>query len=62
MDISKPQEKNYNNLDSFVIFMCIEESVDVTARIHSETIILPAKTDNIVFNSNSAKLLEVYID
>ena len=48
--------------------MCVEGEVEVSAGGYTEalttggTMILPAKTDSIVFNSNNAKLLEVYID
>lgn len=68
LDISKTQEKSYSELDSFVIFMCVEGKLNVTAGEHTEslitgeTIILPANTDHVIFNSKSAKLLEVYID
>ncbi|WP_047550229.1 type I phosphomannose isomerase catalytic subunit [Psychroserpens sp. Hel_I_66] len=60
--------KNYANLDSFVIFMCVEGSATITAGGTSETInmgetiLLPAATNDILFSSNNAKLLEVYVD
>ncbi|NNC49115.1 MAG: class I mannose-6-phosphate isomerase [Flaviramulus sp.] len=68
LDLSKTQEKSYNELDSFVIFMCVDGNVDITAGEHiesliiGETIILPANTDLVKFHSNNAKLLEIYID
>jgi len=68
MDISTSQEKNYRHLDSFVIFMCVEGQVHVTAGNHSETLktgetlMLPANTDQVTLNTDFAKLLEVYID
>lgn len=68
LDFSKPQEKSYKDLDSFIIFMCVEGKVEVTASNHTEnlitgeTIILPANTDEVLFNTSHAKLLEVYID
>lgn len=68
LDISMPQEKNYADLDSFVIFMCVDGDATVSVGEHTETIktgetiILPAQTDNVVFDSNNAKLLEVYIN
>jgi mannose-6-phosphate isomerase len=60
--------KSYKHLDSFVIFMCVEGATTITAggiteilKI-GETILLPAVTNDIVFTSDNAKLLEVYID
>jgi mannose-6-phosphate isomerase len=64
---NKNQEKNYSNLDSFVIFMCVEGSASISADGHTETvttgetILLPAKTKSVVINTKSAKLLEVYV-
>ncbi|MEL0645752.1 mannose-6-phosphate isomerase, partial [Olleya sp. Ti.3.14] len=58
----------YDNLDSFVIFMCVEGTVEVTIGAEhetlkmGETILIPAKANAVVFNSTNAKLLEVYID
>ena len=68
LDISKHQEKDYSNLDSFVIFMCVEGEVDVTAGCQTETlkmgetVLIPAKTEEVVFNSEKARLLEIYIE
>ncbi len=68
LDVSNSQEKSYTHLDSFIIFMCVEGKVDITAGeqketlITGETIILPANTEQVFFNSNNSKLLEVYID
>lgn len=68
LNISKTQKKDYNHLDSFVIFMCVEGDAKVSVGEYTETIktgetiILPAETDNVVFDSNNAKLLEVYIN
>jgi mannose-6-phosphate isomerase len=48
--------------------MCVEGEVDITAGFYTETlrtgetVLLPAITEEIAFNSNNAKLLEVYID
>lgn len=68
IDIHQHQARDYSSLDSFVIFMCVEGEVDVTAGFYTETlragdtILLPAITEEIAFNSNNAKLLEVYIE
>ncbi|WP_397364634.1 type I phosphomannose isomerase catalytic subunit [Olleya sp. R77988] len=68
LDVSSRQTKNYENLDSFVIFMCVEGEATITTGLHTETvtmgetILIPANTKDVMFNSNNAKLLEVYID
>jgi mannose-6-phosphate isomerase len=68
IDIQQHQARDYCFLDSFVIFMCVEGEVDISAGFYTETlrtgetILLPAITEEIAFNSNNAKLLEVYID
>lgn len=68
LDITNLQAKSYDNLDSFVIFMCVEGKVAITIGTEhetlkmGETILIPAKTNAVVFNSTNAKLLEIYID
>jgi len=68
LDISKHQERDYSSLDSFVIFMCVDGEVDITTGCHTETIkmgetvLIPAEANEVAFNSNNAKLLEVYIN
>jgi mannose-6-phosphate isomerase len=59
--------KSYEHLDSFIIFMCVEGTASITSGGNTETlkmgetILLPAVTEEIVFSSTSAKLLEVYV-
>ncbi|WP_299886003.1 type I phosphomannose isomerase catalytic subunit [uncultured Lacinutrix sp.] len=68
MNITKHIAKDYSNLDSFVVFMCVEGEVDITAGYYTEnlkigeTVLLPAKAEEIAFNSQNAKLLEIYIN
>ncbi|WP_299384538.1 type I phosphomannose isomerase catalytic subunit [uncultured Lacinutrix sp.] len=68
LDITKRQVKEYSNLDSFVVFMCVEGEAEVTAGLHKETlkmgetILIPASTQEVTFNSDNAKLLEVYVN
>jgi len=68
LDISKQQTKDYSNLDSFVIFMCVEGELNVTAGYQTETlkmgetVLFPANTEEVAFNSEKAKLLEIYVD
>ena len=68
LNVTGTHMKSYTDLDSFVIFMCVEGVVEVTAGDITETlkmgetILLPAVTNDIVFASNDAKLLEVYVD
>lgn len=68
LHVEKTCVKTYELLDSFVIFMCVEGVVEVTAGglteilKMGETILLPALTNVVTFNSENAKLLEVYVD
>lgn len=68
IDINRHFAKDYSNKDSFVIFMCVDGEVDVTAGCYTEilkkgeTVIVPAQTEEVAFNSENAKLLEIYIE
>ena len=61
-------EKNYSNLDSFVIFMCVEGSAEITQNglteviSEGETLLIPANSKEVIFNGTKAKFLEVYIE
>ncbi|MBV5313847.1 MAG: class I mannose-6-phosphate isomerase [Prolixibacteraceae bacterium] len=69
LDLTDIVEKDYSDLDSFVIYICLEgrvciENISGPEWIQKgETILLPASIDSVVLNpiSASAKLLEVYI-
>jgi mannose-6-phosphate isomerase len=62
-------EKDYNQLDSFVIFICIEGELNLetesgTEKISKgETVLIPASIEHVILKpvSTAAKLLEVYI-
>lgn len=68
ISVSSNFVKNYTSIDSFVIFMCVEGVVELTAGgvteilKMGETILLPAINDEVGFKSQSAKLLEIYVD
>lgn len=68
IDVKHQYIKNYSKLDSFVIFMCVEGTavVGVDGNIENistgETILIPANAELVTFNTESAKILEVYID
>ncbi len=69
VSIGQPLEKNYQNLDSFVIYICtsgtchIQWGTDESLEIRKgETVLLPAMLKNIrLIPSESTELLEVYI-
>ncbi len=67
MRISYCHTKDYSNLDSFVIFMCVEgtATIGVNGKTEvlqtGETVLVPACAKNVFFTSHNAKLLEVYI-
>jgi len=70
LEITEPVERDYSDLDSFVIYICLEGPVHIENSlgyefiVKGETILLPASLDSVMLHSlnPSAKLLEVYID
>jgi len=62
-------EKDYNQLDSFVIYICLDGKIEITynetERLHiekGETILIPAVFEHLILNPVvQSKLLEVYI-
>ncbi len=67
--LTKPMKKDFNSLDSFVIYLCVEgiaavKSLGEIVPMHAgECVLVPAVADTVeLFNEGPAKLLEVYID
>ncbi|AOW19099.1 mannose-6-phosphate isomerase [Polaribacter vadi] len=66
LEINTNVEKDYSNIDSFVIYMCVEGSVEIIVENESykinngETILLPAAINFVSLKSENAKILEVY--
>lgn len=69
LELTKAIEKDYNKLDSFVIYLCLEGELQIDTESGSElvqkgdTLLIPASIENVVLKPTSAsvKLLEVYI-
>jgi mannose-6-phosphate isomerase len=69
LDLNKIVEKDYNQLDSFVIYICLEGELLIETESGSETvqkgetILIPASIESVQLSPTSAsvKLLEVYI-
>lgn len=69
LHLDQEVEKDYNTLDSFVIFMCIDGELSLQTESGTEilqkgeTILIPASIENVILKplSAAAKLLEVYI-
>ena len=69
LEMNQPVEKDYNKLDSFVIYMCIDGEASIETEsgnesvVKGETILIPASIENVRINpkSKSVKMLEVYI-
>ena len=67
---NKPIAKDYINLDSFVIYMCLEGELNIESQgkdseniKKGETILIPAELKNIDLNPVvQSKILEIYID
>ena len=66
LDINSTVEKDYSAIDSFIIYMCVEGTVNVISEgetytiNNGETLILPASLKKITLQSESARVLEVY--
>ena len=69
LELNQPVEKDYNKLDSFVIYICLDGKVQIKTESGSEslqkgeTILIPASIENVQLMPVSAtvKLLEVYV-
>jgi mannose-6-phosphate isomerase len=68
LELTRPVARDYMNIDSFVVYMCMEGRFSVeyggnsTHVLKGETILLPAELKNIGLNPlEKSKLLEVYI-
>jgi len=68
LKLTRPVARDYMNIDSFVIYMCMEGkfSIDFAGNsehvLKGETILLPAELKNIQINPlEESKLLEIYI-
>ncbi|MHA7056304.1 type I phosphomannose isomerase catalytic subunit [Aquimarina sp. M1] len=65
--VSGKLQKNYQALDSFVVYMCTKGKGKVTANNHTETIkegetiLLPAMIDKVKITSDYCELLEVFV-
>ncbi|MBK6264093.1 class I mannose-6-phosphate isomerase [Marivirga sp. S37H4] len=60
--------KDYNQLDSFIIFMCVSGSckIGINGNFENiqkgETVLIPARNKQVVIESEGCELLEVYIE
>lgn len=69
LEFNESIDKNYNQLDSFVIFMCLEGKVEIEyyksekmSIKKGETVLIPAVIEHLILNPVvQSKLLEVYI-
>ncbi|MBC8006063.1 MAG: class I mannose-6-phosphate isomerase [Verrucomicrobia bacterium] len=70
LDLTQVVEKDYNELDCFVIFICLDGTVEIKTESGSETItkgetiLIPASIESVTLipQSLTVKLLEVTID
>jgi len=66
LDINSTVKKDYSVIDSFIIYMCVEGTVNVISEgetytiNNGETLLLPASLKKITLQSESARVLEVY--
>jgi len=66
IQINNTIKKDYSQLDSFVIYMCVEGMFEIyhnqktTILYKGETVLLPATTKTLELNTKQATILEVY--
>jgi len=68
LDFNKPIEKDYSLIDSFIIIMCLKDSLFINTKNNKEqvnpgeTVLIPASLDNVIFEPlNESRILEVFI-
>ncbi|MEF8844328.1 MAG: type I phosphomannose isomerase catalytic subunit [Bacteroidales bacterium] len=69
LELDKPRQRDMIELDSFVVYMCMDGKVEITYNEENsvliekgETILVPASIEHLVYIPHpSVKLLEVYI-
>ncbi len=67
LNLTQNFKREFLEMDSFVVYMCVEGNAIIESTNHSEeiqkgeTILIPACIPQIYINTNSAVLLEVYI-
>ncbi|MCQ2281289.1 MAG: class I mannose-6-phosphate isomerase [Bacteroidales bacterium] len=67
--LTKPMRKDFTNLDSFVLYLCVEgiaavKTLENIVPMHAgECVLVPAVADIVeLYSEGPAKLLEIYID
>lgn len=70
LEVDKPQQRDLIELDSFVVYMCMDGKAEITYDEENtiviekgETILIPAVIEHLIYEPHPyAKLLEVYIE
>ena len=66
LDINTTVIKDYSAIDSFIIYMCVEGTVNIISEgetytiNNGETLLIPATLNIISLKADNAKVLEVY--
>lgn len=67
LKLTQPVERDYSNIDSFVVYMCVEGSVEIKTDAtvikmeEGTTLLIPACLDFVLMETTGATILEVYI-
>jgi len=67
ISVSGELDKDYSNLDSFIIYMCVKGTFDIVCNTKhyslniGETILIPATIKSVKIEAESAILLEIYM-
>jgi len=68
VDVRSKYIRELSEVNSFVIYMCVEGRISITVDNHTEiirtgeTVLLPANSSQAIFYGPKARLLEVYVD
>ncbi|MBN2273860.1 MAG: class I mannose-6-phosphate isomerase [Bacteroidales bacterium] len=70
IELKKGIDKDYNDIDSFVVYMCVDGAFDlhyyekdITAIHKGETVLLPAEIKTVrMVPKTSARILEIYVE
>ncbi len=66
--VDQPVDKQYSEIDSFVILMCVQGEATITCQSHNEyiqrgeTILIPASVTTISIYSEYVEFLEIYLE
>ena len=69
LELTKPLERDFYDLDSFLVYMCVEGAIEIgygdglwETLVKGETVLIPAELRSVILRPTvNSKLLEVYV-